>query len=79
MKLRVAAISDLHGHFPEMIEPADILLIAGDISPLEIQFNKPKMKKWLLTEFAYWINSLPVDKVFLIPGNHKKKSNFNKN
>lgn len=70
MKLRVAAISDTHGYLPFMEDPADILLIAGDISPLEIQFNKPEMKKWLLTEFAYWISILPVDKVYLIAGNH---------
>lgn len=70
MKLRVVAISDIHGYFPIIEEPADILLIAGDISPLEIQFNKPKMKIWLETEFAYWIKSLPVDRVFLTAGNH---------
>ena len=70
MKLRVVAISDIHGYFPIIEEPADILLIAGDISPLEIQFDKPKMKIWLETEFAYWIKSLPVDRVFLIAGNH---------
>ena len=70
MKLRVVAISDIHGYFPIIEEPADILLIAGDISPLEIQFNKPKMKIWLETEFAYWIKGLPVERVFLIAGNH---------
>ena len=70
MKIKIAATSDLHGYFPEMIEPADILIIAGDISPLEIQFNKPKMKIWVETEFAYWVKSLPVDRVYLIAGNH---------
>ena len=70
MRLRVAAISDIHGYLPIIEESADILLIAGDISPLEIQFNKPKMKTWIETEFAYWIKSLPVDRVFLIAGNH---------
>lgn len=70
MTLRVAAISDIHGYLPTIEEPADILLIAGDISPLEIQFDKPKMKIWLETEFAYWIKGLPVERVFLIAGNH---------
>lgn len=67
--MKICAISDLHGYLPE-IEKSDILLIAGDISPLNIQFNKPKMKTWLETEFAYWIKSLPVDKVYLVAGNH---------
>ncbi len=70
MKLKIAAISDIHGYLPEMIEPADILLLAGDISPIEIQFNKLKMKNWLKTEFAQWIKSLPVEKVFMVAGNH---------
>jgi len=70
MGLKVVAISDLHGYLPEIVEPADIMLIAGDISPLQIQFDKPKMKVWLETEFAYWIKSLPVDKVYMIAGNH---------
>lgn len=68
--MKICAISDLHGYLPEIIESADIILIAGDISPLEIQFNKPKMKVWVETEFAHWIKSLPVEKVFMVAGNH---------
>ena len=70
MKLKIVAVSDLHGYLPEITEPADIMLIAGDTIPLEIQFNKPKSKTWLETEFAYWIKSLPVDKVYMVAGNH---------
>lgn len=70
MALRIAAVSDLHGYLPEITTEIDIFIIAGDISPLEIQFNKPKMKTWLETEFAYWIKELPVDKVYMIAGNH---------
>lgn len=70
MKLKIVAISDLHGYLPEITESADIMLLCGDISPLDIQFNKPKMKVWLETEFAYWIKGLPVEKVYMVPGNH---------
>jgi Icc-related predicted phosphoesterase len=69
-KLKIVAVSDLHGYLPEITEPADIMLVAGDILPLNIQFNKPKSKTWLETEFAYWIKSLPVDKVYIVAGNH---------
>ena len=62
-------MSDLHGYLPK-IDPVDILLIAGDISPLDIQFNKEMMKKWLTGPFANWIKELPLDKVYLIAGNH---------
>lgn len=67
--MKICAISDLHGYLPE-IEESDILLIAGDISPLEIQFNKPKMKIWLENDFSNWIKKLPVDKVYMVAGNH---------
>lgn len=70
MKLKVAAISDIHGHLPKMEVSADILLIAGDISPLGIQRNIPEMIKWLNTDFAEWINNLPVEVVFMVAGNH---------
>jgi len=67
--MKICAISDLHGYLPE-IQQSDILLIAGDIVPLNIQFNKPNTKTWLETEFAYWIKSLPVSKVYMVAGNH---------
>jgi Icc-related predicted phosphoesterase len=70
MSLRIVAVSDLHGFLPEIIEPADIMLIAGDISPLTIQFNKPEVREWFENEFAEWVESLPVDKVYMVAGNH---------
>lgn len=68
--MKIIAISDLHGYLPEITEEADILLIAGDISPLYIQSNKLKMLEWLKTNFKEWVDNLPVDKIFLVAGNH---------
>ena len=70
MKLKIVAISDLHGNLPVITEPADIMLLAGDIVPLNIQFNKYECKKWLEGEFAEWIKALPVEDVFMVAGNH---------
>lgn len=70
ISLRIVAISDLHGHLPEITEPADIALVVGDIMPLRIQFDRPGSKLWLETEFTQWIMNLPVDEVFLVAGNH---------
>lgn len=69
-KLKIVAISDIHGHIFKIENPADIAIIAGDIMPLEIQFNKNESKIWLENEFANWIKEFPVDKVFLVAGNH---------
>lgn len=68
--MKITAISDLHGFLPVITEPAEIMLIAGDISPFNIQQDKRKMHNWLRTKFSEWILSIPVQKVFLIAGNH---------
>lgn len=68
--MKVIAISDLHGILPEIIEPAEIMVIAGDIVPLSIQFNKLESKIWFEEVFAEWIKELPVDRVYMVAGNH---------
>lgn len=67
--MKVTAISDLHGNLID-IEPCDLLLICGDISPLEIQRDYIQMTKWFFNEFQKWIMNLPCDRVILTPGNH---------
>lgn len=67
--ITVCAISDLHGYLPE-IKPCNILFIAGDILPLEIQMNSMASKYWLENTFATWIKDLPVETVYLVAGNH---------
>lgn len=67
--MKIVAISDLHGYLPE-IEKCDMLIIAGDISPILIQGNISAMTEWLFGEFMEWINKLPCDDVVLVPGNH---------
>ena len=75
--MKVAVISDLHGHLPtypspywEGIEECELLLICGDILPLRIQTNMLESRSWLTEEFKPWAASLPVEQVFFIAGNH---------
>lgn len=68
--MKILALSDLHGYLPEITESADVLFICGDISPLNIQRNHPRMDAWLKTTFIEWIKNIPVDKVYLVAGNH---------
>lgn len=70
--MKVTALSDCHGLLLpiEEFKPCELVCICGDISPLNIQANHKKMRKWLREEFKPWCESLPCDKVIFIAGNH---------
>ena len=65
----ICAISDLHGTLID-IEPCDLVLICGDIVPLNIQSNSKKTYKWFQTIFKEWADNLPCNKVLFVAGNH---------
>lgn len=69
---KICAMSDLHGQLPKDIQPCDIVLICGDISPLNIQSNHTSCRKWIKDVFNTWANNLPCEKVYLIAGNHDR-------
>ena len=68
--MKICVLSDLHGFLIDYIQPCELVLICGDIVPLRMQRNKPQCEKWLKTEFADWIKSLPCEKVVFVAGNH---------
>lgn len=70
--MTIVAMSDLHGSLIPVheIPRCEVVLICGDISPLSIQSNHRKMRKWLANEFKAWCESLPCNKVIFIAGNH---------
>lgn len=70
--MKICALSDLHGTLLPVSEfsPCNVVFICGDISPLNIQANDKKMKKWLSETFKPWCEALPCNKVFFIAGNH---------
>lgn len=69
--MKIVAISDLHGKFPEIeVKKFDVLCICGDIFPLEIQYNMLECKAWLLKVFIPWCQKLECDNILLIAGNH---------
>lgn len=67
--MRITAMSDIHGDLPKINE-TDLLIIAGDWSPLEIQRDSLYMKEWLLEFFFPYLRDVPADKVIFIAGNH---------
>ena len=68
--MRIICMSDLHGYLPKLEESGELLLICGDIIPLNIQFNMPSSKSWFETKFTEWANKLDFKKFIFIGGNH---------
>lgn len=63
--MRIAAVSDLHGHFPEIPE-CDLLLLAGDYCPVSYG-----QQHWFRNRFAPWINKVSEKtKIIGVAGNH---------
>ena len=73
MKVKIIALSDLHGTLPEITETFDLLCIAGDICPVT-DHSYSFQKEWIKDVFIPWINELPYKtpyaRVILIAGNH---------
>jgi len=60
----------MHGQLDFKVEPCDIVLICGDIVPLNIQSYSTQSEKWFATVFIPWCNNLPCEKVLFVAGNH---------
>lgn len=66
--MRILAISDLHGHLPELQE-TELLLIGGDICPVRDHSLK-RQEVWLWDEFRPWLERAPAEKIVGVAGNH---------
>lgn len=65
----VAAVSDLHGHFPDIPAGVDVLVIAGDMVAAGNQREEFKS----LVEFGQWMAKLTLDRGIVcvgVSGNH---------
>ena len=68
--LSICAMSDLHGYLPE-VEPCDLVLICGDIVPLQYQSDIEYTYYWYRDIFRAWVDDLSCNKVLFIAGNHE--------
>lgn len=68
--MKICVLSDLHGNLINDIEPCELVLICGDVSPLKYQRNLPSIDGWLKKRFAGWVKDLPCEKVIMVAGNH---------
>ena len=67
--MKITAISDIHGSLIN-ISKTDLLIIAGDFSPLEKQCNTYGMNEWMGEAFIPWLKDIPAEKIVFIAGNH---------
>ena len=70
--MKIAAMSDMHGFLPDVsrIKKVDVVVIAGDVFPLDMQRDMPACENWFKNKMLPWMGSLPAERVILIPGNH---------
>ena len=67
--MKIVAMSDMHGQLPARVPACDLLLLAGDVTPVEnhgIDFQA----SWLDREFRDWLNAQSARKIVGIAGNH---------
>jgi Icc-related predicted phosphoesterase len=68
-EVKVVAISDMHGRLPEQLPSCDLLLIAGDICPLE-DHRVDAQIDWLRTTFRDWLDRQRAQEIVATWGNH---------
>lgn len=68
--MRLIALSDLHGNLIHIDDTCDVIVIAGDWSPLYIQHDYSAMMKWVNDKFIPWMKRLNASHVVFIAGNH---------
>ena len=68
--MKLAMFSDPHGDLPIFEDRVNVVGVAGDIFPLEIQSSPVKSITWFNREFVPWAMGLNCDKVIFCAGNH---------
>jgi len=73
-KVKIVAISDIHGELLGNLPKGDILTISGDICPVRMSHSPTSQQYWLYNYFLPWCKQLISKKTFkhivFIAGNH---------
>jgi Icc-related predicted phosphoesterase len=67
--MKIVAMSDMHGQLPARVPACDLLLLAGDLTPVE-DHSIGFQAGWLEREFRAWLKVQPTRKIVGIAGNH---------
>lgn len=67
--VKITAISDLHGYLPP-IPDTDILILAGDLSPVYMSHGAETQLEWWYKALGPWVSSIRASYKIVIGGNH---------
>jgi hypothetical protein len=65
----IRAAADLHGNLPN-IPSCELLLIAGDLVPPQLEHDLAASRAWLTGPFRKWLEWTPAREIVAIAGNH---------
>ena len=68
--MKIIALSDLHGNLIKVNDTCDVVVIAGDWSPLYCQHDYLSVLNWWDKRFIPWMKNLHTRHIVVIPGNH---------
>jgi len=74
--MKIIAISDQHGNLEPIKDSCDVIVIAGDWSPLYCQSYYEEVLEWFNREYVPWMKTLKTNHIIIIPGNHDFVSTF---
>jgi Icc-related predicted phosphoesterase len=66
--VKIVAVSDLHGHLPE-IPACDFCLLGGDLCPAS-DHSVGRQASWLDSKFRSWLGGIPSRHTIGVAGNH---------
>ena len=67
--MNIVALSDLHGFLPEELPRCDLLLLAGDLTPVT-NHGLAFQARWLDDIFRKWLHRQPARQIVGVAGNH---------
>lgn len=68
--MKIIALSDQHGNLEQIRESCDVVIIAGDWSPLYCQQDCMSVLNWCDKKYVPWMKALKTNHIIVIPGNH---------
>ena len=68
--MKIIALSDQHGNLEQIKDSCDVVVIAGDWSPLYCQQDYTDVLNWWDSKFIPWMKALDTNHIIIIPGNH---------